>query len=1526
MKPICSVKKLVLVAGALLCSGSSLAVDYLYLLGLVPKAQDSITAYGTDLFGDTVNLYDGSLAFEHTDLSVPGNNNLPVQLTRGSSPGKAELAAHMNHQLADWSLKLPRIGGTFAEPTGWRGWDGSFSRCSKYRQPEFEFLGLGVDTIIDVSPDAFWHGNHIEVPGHGSQELLRRLAPFTLQPSPPAGVQLAGSVAFPLVTKRMWQIGCLPTLLNGAGEGFVAISPEGTRYEFNWLVEREADAVRFVRGSLRRKDVHLHATRVVDRFGNWVNYNYQAGTSGQLASITSSDGRSISLTYSAGRLVSATDGTRTVNYSYAANGTLWKVTLPGNREWVFDLRGLVPNRFEFVLSPEGSCEDAAYLMREDVHHGSIKHPTGAIASFRTQYVLLHKSNVPYSCYLVDGRYRLTYMPNEVNVALTQKRITGAGLPDMTWGFAYDGTENTRITVVSEPDGSITRHHHGNVWMGNEGLLLKVEKGWSPSGSLQTVTNSYRTWHGGQPFPEQFGWGYLEERGQFYASRNVPLESVTFSQQGKSFTWKATAFDALARPVTVVKSGPGGSRTETTQYYASSSSTLSPYVVGPVASVSSSGSVIEATDFDPQTVLPTQRREFGVIKANFTYHTNGQLRTRSLGNTTNQILTESYHRGIPTRITYPTGALETAQVNNIGKITSYTSPAGYTTGLEYDAAWHLRRLVPPASFNPTLLDFSKTALAAYGIAAGNWKLTVDKGRARTETFFDTLWRPLLTRTFDRDAEAATLKAVVKRYDVAGRLAFESYPLSNVSDVAATSIPGRLMRYDALGRQLSVTVDSELGKLETRTTPLTQDFGVAVRKPNGNVSVIKYWALERPDTDLVSEHLLSETLLPTNKVVIVRDAFGKATSVARGGVTRRYRYDSGQRLCKTEEPEVGSTVMDYDAAGNVAWRASGLALPGTACDRASVPAAAKISFEYDGVNQLRFTRYGDGSAEVERTYTSDGLLASVRSAGTLWTYSYNALRALENETLVFGGQTFAFARSFNTNGDLSVQGYPAGGPSLALAPNALVEPTRVGSFATEVTFHPNGAVGGFKYGNGSVHSTSLNARGLPLRVQDTGVLSDVHKYDLNGNLTSITSEQGVGFSRGMTYDAIDRLASVSAPGEWGVATYTYDAADNLLTAHVGSRLVTLQYDTSNRLTRIVQNGSSVASGYEAISNLGYDSRGNISSREGRTYRFDIGNRLSWTSQGGQYLYDGHGRRVRVQSTDGSTRLQVYTQDGKLMWSTSTGGGRPSSSTAYIHLGGRQIAEWDSVRGTRYMHTDVLGSPVARTGASNTAVLHSTRFEAFGRVSSGAQPGPVVGLTGFTGHVHDQETGLVYMQQRYYDPLVGRFLSVDPVTTDADTGDSFNRYMYGNNSPYNFRDPDGRHPVLWGVAVVVARAVATVAGRIAGAARAAARNERQQDPKQRGRESEDRVLKDLGKEKNTTAVEADGKKSIPDFQDSKQVGEIKDTKRVTDTEQIRTQRDAARAEGKEHIVVTGTKTDVSAPVQENSKVIRRPDLGPK
>jgi RHS repeat-associated protein len=79
------------------------------------------------------------------------------------------------------------------------------------------------------------------------------------------------------------------------------------------------------------------------------------------------------------------------------------------------------------------------------------------------------------------------------------------------------------------------------------------------------------------------------------------------------------------------------------------------------------------------------------------------------------------------------------------------------------------------------------------------------------------------------------------------------------------------------------------------------------------------------------------------------------------------------------------------------------------------------------------------------------------------------------------------------------------------------------------------------------------------------------------------------------------------------------------------------------------------------------------------------------------------------------------------------------------------------------------------------------------------PRDGAPSYTGHPYDTGTGLIYAQQRYYDPLLGVFLSPDPMAVDTTSAFNFNRYAYANNSPYKFTDPDGRFAeFLWGAVI--------------------------------------------------------------------------------------------------------------------------------
>ena len=453
----------------------------------------------------------------------------------------------------------------------------------------------------------------------------------------------------------------------------------------------------------------------------------------------------------------------------------------------------------------------------------------------------------------------------------------------------------------------------------------------------------------------------------------------------------------------------------------------------------------------------------------------------------------------------------------------------------------------------------------------------------------------------------------------------------------------------------------------------------------------------------------------------------------------------------------------------------------------PASAsnKISYSYDARDRLSTTSFGDGSPGITRGYTADGLLASVAaggSNGSTWSYSYNNRRLLTQESLLLNGQRSNFNRNYDANAHLAQLGYPDG--TVSYAPDALGQPTAVSGFASAVTWAPNGSLAGFTYANGIVHTVTQNTRGLPQQATDGGVVKDSYGYDEEANLVALSDGTPGGVaSRTMAYDGLNRLTIANSPGVWGAALYAYDPLDNLRTSNVGTRGITHVYDGGNRLSQLVTNGS--ATGY------GYDPQGNITTKGAIGFLFDIGNRLI-ASSSASYAYDGLGRRTVQNGTDGHQRVQMYSQDGQLLYGIFKPAGGVATSVRYVYLGGKIIAEVDASAqgGVRFLHTDGLGSPIARTTSAG-ALIDQTRYEPYGATAGGTNPGTGADNVGFTGHANDPDTGLVYMQQRYYDPIAGRFQSDDPITTDTETGNSFNRYEYAQSNPYRYTDPDGRAP---------------------------------------------------------------------------------------------------------------------------------------
>ena len=282
---------LLFLASAFGFSAPAAEVSYFQEQARLIRSPQASSVLGVELFGDKVNLYNGGLEFIQTDVALPGNNALPVMVGRRLVTG-AEVIP--NRQFGSWDLEIPHLHGTY---TAWKGWAIPFppagfteaSRCSKFGPPP-SVPGSGAGEPSNFTPDEYWHGHQLYIPGQGDQQLLLRNPGYTDGPK--------DGQAYPVVTQQLWALRCLSTLANDTsasrtmGEGFIALSPDGTQYRFDWLATRTAAALykpggtalaaqgdedpavaeAFPTGLLPRVEVWIMPTLVTDRFGNSVRY------------------------------------------------------------------------------------------------------------------------------------------------------------------------------------------------------------------------------------------------------------------------------------------------------------------------------------------------------------------------------------------------------------------------------------------------------------------------------------------------------------------------------------------------------------------------------------------------------------------------------------------------------------------------------------------------------------------------------------------------------------------------------------------------------------------------------------------------------------------------------------------------------------------------------------------------------------------------------------------------------------------------------------------------------------------------------------------------------------------------------------------------------------------------------------------------------------------------------------------------------------------------------------------------------
>jgi RHS repeat-associated protein len=315
--------------------------------------------------------------------------------------------------------------------------------------------------------------------------------------------------------------------------------------------------------------------------------------------------------------------------------------------------------------------------------------------------------------------------------------------------------------------------------------------------------------------------------------------------------------------------------------------------------------------------------------------------------------------------------------------------------------------------------------------------------------------------------------------------------------------------------------------------------------------------------------------------------------------------------------------------------------------------------------------------------------------------------------------------------------------------------------------------------------------------TAVQSLSYAFDLKENV-SLRVDNLSGLTESYDYDELNRLEHwvVSAPSTVGATVrYDYDDIGNMTgrTFEAGSGTNTSYETTQERGAGPYAVTSASGSDY-SYDPAGEGNQTQAGSRSASFSAFGLPLSFNQWAQSYTFLYNANGERADKQVTGDWTTDDVVSF-GKLYRRHSANGSQDHAYTVFGPTGPIAYVTADSTG--QFLETyqilqDHLGS--TETIVSSGGQVEKRKFDPFGNLFDPLNPGgpaPSIGSpvpSGFTGHLHDWDLGLINMKGRVYDPMTARFLSPDPVGIDPTTALGLNSYAYASNNPTTFNDPTG------------------------------------------------------------------------------------------------------------------------------------------
>jgi RHS repeat-associated protein len=600
------------------------------------------------------------------------------------------------------------------------------------------------------------------------------------------------------------------------------------------------------------------------------------------------------------------------------------------------------------------------------------------------------------------------------------------------------------------------------------------------------------------------------------------------------------------------------------------------------------------------------------------------------------------------------------------------------------------------------------------------------------------------------------------------------------------------YDALGRIVQ----------RTRADGLT----VSIRRDGDTIIFSEQWPggaatdVEQQTFDAAGQliavsrnagdHWVQQTYqyAPNGRVSVIKQADGSQIALGYDLLGRRFRHQS---------PDSGVTTYLLDALGNERLRtlATGQQV------RSEVDAGNRVTqifHDAETTPRIAFQYYDQGAAAP-----ADGITAN--RAGRLCQITDEL--GTVNLQYEDSGRIIQSTRQVKATGATFTEQYVYDALGRTISTTL---PSTTGTGAGRTVNYSFGADGRLVSASGVVTSATYDVVGRPLTIQYANGAKTTLEYRPNGgNISRVQVTDATGATiRDVSLSITDALVRgvTSATALDDNATFTYDGLNRLTSANYANGSTAADaHSWSFNDSYLVETAS------DAGALIYTPGTHQLASVAGTAVTFDAAGRMS-AGRFGKLVFDSSDQLSQVTMPAGGVVNYTYGYDGTRVQTVSAGVQsylaptdnfviKNGQSVAWLCFGPLRLAA--EINGELlFLHSDVVGNFNLITDATGKEAgrVALTPF-GLARPSSGTAPAGLAAtvallLTGV------DTTGLVCMGQRWYDPMVGQFISPDPFLTGVYTIGACNPYLYCLGNPISLSDPTGCD--FWSVLEIIGIAV--------------------------------------------------------------------------------------------------------------------------